>query len=123
MEPHYDFKTSSTHLLDYVLEGGVNPFFRMKQFRRLLEVKPLVRILEAHNGLTGLIVEKTRIIKDGKKLEFDGMWESSLTDSTSKGKPDIAVIDTTSRMQTIQQILELTTKPIFVDGDTGDLTP
>lgn len=121
VEPHYDFKTSSTRLLDYVLEDGINPFFRMKQLRRLLEVKPLIRILEAHNGLTGLIVEKTRIVKDGKKLEFDGMWESSLTDSTSKGKPDIAAIDMTSRMQTIEQILEVTTKPIIVDGDNGGL--
>jgi phosphoenolpyruvate phosphomutase len=94
----------------------------LKQLRRLIEIKPIVRILEAHNGLTGLIVEKTRVKKGGKYLEFDGMWESSLTDSTSKGKPDTAAVDVTSRLQTIEQILEVTTKPMIVDGDSGGLT-
>jgi len=75
--------------------------------------------MEAHNGLTGLIVEKTSIEKNGKNLEFDGIWESSLTDSTSKGKPDTELVDFTSRFQSIEEILEVTTKPIIVDGDTG----
>ncbi len=79
----------------------------------------MVRILEAHNGLTGLIVEKTKIEQDGKIKEFDGMWVSSLCDSTAKGKPDIELVDLTSRMNTINDILEVTTKPIILDGDTG----
>jgi len=81
-----------------------------------------VRILEVHNGLSGLIAEKIKVIRKKKTLEFDGMWESSLTDSASKGKPDIAAVDVTSRLQTIEQILEVTTKPIIVDGDNGGLT-
>ncbi|MBT6937380.1 MAG: phosphoenolpyruvate mutase, partial [Candidatus Marinimicrobia bacterium] len=95
------------------------PGKRMKTLRRLINAKPIVRILEAHNGLTGLIVEKTSIEKDGKKLEFDGIWESSLTDSTAKGKPDTELVDFSSRFSTIEEILEVTTKPMIVDGDTG----
>lgn len=77
--------------------------------------------MEAHNGLTGLIVEKIQIVKNGKVFQFDGIWESSLTDSLSKGKPDTSAVDTTSRLQTIEQILEVTTKPLIVDGDNGGL--
>ena len=91
----------------------------MKTLRRLINVKPVVRILEAHNGLTGLIVEKIKIEKNGQKIEFDGIWESSLTDSTAKGKPDTELVDFSSRFSTIEEILEVTTKPIIVDGDTG----
>ena len=91
----------------------------MKTLRRLIGVKPIVRILEAHNGLTGLIAEKTQIKKDGRTVEFDGIWESSLTDSTAKGKPDTELVDFSSRFSTIEEILEVTTKPIIVDGDTG----
>lgn len=112
---------SSTQLVDSVLEAGVTPSYRLEKLRRLLKLKPLVRIMEVHNGLTGLIVEKTKITKNGKVLEFDGMWESSLTDSVSKGRPDIAAVDTTSRIQTIEQILEVTTKPMIVDADSGGL--
>jgi len=85
----------------------------------MLNAKEIVRILEAHNGLTGLIVEKTKVNTGGVEREFDGMWISSLTDSTAKGKPDIELVDITSRMNTINDILEVTTKPIILDGDTG----
>ena len=122
VEPSFTKGISSTELISYAAGLGVSPDERLKQFRRLLEFKPLVRVLEAHNGLTGLIVEKTKVQKGRKKLEFDGMWESSLTDSTSKGKPDTAAVDVTSRLQTIEQILEVTTKPMIVDGDSGGLT-
>ncbi|MCK5221240.1 MAG: phosphoenolpyruvate mutase [Candidatus Aminicenantes bacterium] len=81
----------------------------------------MIRIMEAHNGLTGLIVEKTIVEVDSFKKEFDGMWLSSLTDSVSKGKPDIGFVDLTSRMNTINNILEVTTKPIIYDGDSGGL--
>lgn len=94
---------------------------RVKKLRILLKKKSIVRVLEAHNGLTGLIVEKTKIYKDNKKIEFDCIWESSLTDSISKGKPDISVVDMTSRISTINEILEVTTKPIIVDADNGGL--
>jgi phosphoenolpyruvate phosphomutase / 2-hydroxyethylphosphonate cytidylyltransferase len=119
VEPKYTEGVSSTDLISSVKARGITPGKRMETLRRLINVKPIVRILEAHNGLTGLIVEKTSIEKDGKKIEFDGIWESSLTDSTSKGKPDTELVDFTSRFQSIEEILEVTTKPIIVDGDTG----
>ena len=119
VEPEYTKGISSTRLINAVQSKGVTPGERMKVLRRLMNVKPIVRILEAHNGLTGLIVENTHIIKEGNNIEFDGIWASSLTDSTSKGKPDTELVDFTSRFSTIEEILEVTTKPIIVDGDTG----
>ena len=121
IEPEYTKNISSTQLINQMLEVGTTPQIRMKKLRRLLELKPLVRILEVHNGLTGLIVEKTKITDDGNIREFDGMWVSSLTESTSKGKPDIEYADFTSRMHTIEQIFEVTTKPLIFDGDSGGL--
>ena len=119
IEPEYTKGISSTRLIDSVQSKGVTPGERMKVLRRLINVKPIVRVLESHNGLTGLIVENTNIIKEGKNIEFDGIWASSLTDSTIKGKPDTELVDFTSRFSTIEEILEVTTKPIIVDGDTG----
>lgn len=78
-------------------------------------------MLEAHNGITGLIVEKTRVETPQGIRQFDAMWVSSLCDSTAKGKPDIELVDMTSRLNTIEEIMEVTTKPIILDGDTGGL--
>ena len=119
VEPKYTEGISSTDLINAVKALGITPGKRMKTLRRLIDAKPIVRILEAHNGLTGLIVEKTSIEKNGQKIEFDGIWECSLTDSTAKGKPDTELVDFSSRFSTIEEILEVTTKPIIVDGDTG----
>tara|TARA_Y100000310_G_scaffold202593_1_gene202821 strand:- start:1239 stop:2531 length:1293 start_codon:yes stop_codon:yes gene_type:complete len=110
---------SSTQLHQILKEIGTTPEARMKKLRRLLNAKEMVRFLEAHNGLSGLIVENTKIEKDNKREEFDGIWISSLTDSTAKGKPDIELVE---RMDTLNQIIETTTKPIIVDGDTGGRT-
>jgi phosphoenolpyruvate mutase len=85
-------------------------------------MKGLVTALEAHSGITGLICEKTKVLQDGKTYQFDAMWLSSLCDSTAKGKPDIELVDMTSRFRTIDEIMEVTTKPIIFDGDTGGLT-
>lgn len=99
---------------------GTTADSRRASLRKLITYKTCVKIMEAHNGLTGLIVEKTRKIGDDAIVnQFDGMWVSSLCDSTSKGKPDIELVDLTSRMNTINEIMEVTTKPIIVDGDTG----
>ena len=98
------------------------PEYRRKRLRQLLEMTPVVKVLEAHSGLTGLIVEKTVVEDHGKLDQFDAMWVSSLCDSTAKGKPDIELVDMTSRFRTIYDILEVTTKPIIFDGDTGGLT-
>jgi len=122
VELEYTESVSSTQLIDTLKERGVTPNVRLKSLRRLLSAKPLVRILEAHNGLTGLIVEKTSIQKGRQKREFDGLWLSSLTGSASMGKPDTEVVDFSSRFQTIEEIMEVTTKPIIVDGDTGGKT-
>ena len=122
VEIPYTQGISSTYLNAKVREIGTTPEIRMKMLRRLLNVKPIVRILEAHNGLTGLIAEHTKIEKDNILREFDGMWLSSLTDSTAKGKPDIECVDLTSRVNTINEIMEVTTKPIIFDGDTGGIS-
>ena len=99
------------------------PEYRRKRLRQLIEMNPIVKTMEAHNGLTGLIVEKTVVeTNDGRLDQFDAMWVSSLCDSTAKGKPDIELVDITSRLQTIRDITEVTTKPIIFDGDTGGLT-
>lgn len=95
------------------------PDVRRGRLRKLLEMKKTVSILEAHSGITGLIAEKTTVLQDGKAYQFDGMWVSSLCDSTAKGKPDIELVDMSSRMRTIDDIMEVTTKPIILDGDTG----
>ncbi|MDP3733900.1 MAG: phosphoenolpyruvate mutase [Nanoarchaeota archaeon] len=121
VEPPYTANISSTKLNSALREVGTTPDIRRQRLRRLLDAKPIVRVLEAHNGLTGLIVENTSIIHNNSKKEFDCAWISSLTDSTAKGKPDIEIIDFSSRMDTIHHILEATTKPLIVDGDTGGL--
>ena len=98
------------------------PEFRRKRLRQLISMTPVVKAMEAHSGLTGLIVEKTVVEHEGKLDQFDAMWISSLCDSTAKGKPDIELVDMTSRFRTIDDITEVTTKPIIFDGDTGGLT-
>lgn len=98
------------------------PDMRRARLKKLINMKGLVTAIEAHSGITGLIAEKTTVLQDGKTYQFDAMWVSSLCDSTSKGKPDIELVDMTSRFRTIDDIMEVTTKPIIFDGDTGGLT-
>jgi len=98
------------------------PEYRRKRLRQLIEMGHVVKTIEAHSGLTGLIAEKTVVEHEGKLNQFDAMWVSSLCDSTAKGKPDIELVDMTSRFRTIDDIMEVTTKPIIFDGDTGGLT-
>ena len=98
------------------------PDYRRGRLRKLIALKGLVTAIEAHSGITGLIAEKTAVLQDGRTYQFDAMWVSSLCDSVSKGKPDIELVDMTSRFRTIDDIMEVTTKPIIFDGDTGGLT-
>jgi len=98
------------------------PDFRRGRLKKLINMKGTVTAMEAHSGITGLIVEKTKVLQEGKTYQFDAMWISSLCDSTAKGKPDIELVDMTSRFRTIDDIMEVTTKPIIFDGDTGGLT-
>lgn len=101
---------------------GTTPQARLKSLRRLITAKPIVRIMESHCGLTGLIIEHTKVEVGNEVREFDGMWASSLTDSTSKGKPDIEAVDLTTRLHDLNDSLEVTTKPVIYDGDTGGKT-
>ncbi len=98
------------------------PDIRRGRLKRLIGLKDIVTVIEAHSGITGLIAEKTTVYKDGAAYQFDAMWVSSLCDSTAKGKPDIELVDMTSRLRTVDDIMEVTTKPIILDGDTGGLT-
>jgi phosphoenolpyruvate phosphomutase / 2-hydroxyethylphosphonate cytidylyltransferase len=119
VEVPYTQGISSTQLHGSLKQIGTTPSVRLSRLRRLIDAQPLVRLMEAHSGLTGLIVEHTQVERDGRKLEFDGMWSSSLTDSTSRGKPDIEAVDISSRLQIINDLFEVTTKPLVFDGDTG----
>jgi len=97
------------------------PDMRRARLRKAIEMKGTVSAMEAHSGLTGLIVENTVVYQNGEARQFDAMWISSLCDSTAKGKPDIELVDMTSRFRTIDDIMEVTTKPIIFDGDTGGM--
>jgi phosphoenolpyruvate phosphomutase len=121
IEPSYTTGISSSQLNKALQEVGTTPDIRRALLRRLLNAKDIVRVMEAHSGLSGLIVENCRISVSNKEREFDAMWLSSLTDSTCKGKPDIECVDLTSRLHTVNDILEITTKPIIYDGDSGGL--
>lgn len=112
---------SSTQLNKILKEIGTTPDIRRYKLKRLIEHKDIVTICEAHNGLTGLIVENANIDENGKKKEFDGLWISSLTQTAAKAKPDIGYLDTTTRIEVLNDILEITTKPIIYDGDNGGL--
>jgi phosphoenolpyruvate phosphomutase len=120
VEVPYTTGISSTSLQKTIREIGITPDNRLKRLKRILAVKSPAVAMEAHNGLSGLIVEET-VVENGKgaPVEFDAIWLSSLTDSFSKGKPDTEAIDFTSRLQTVNEIIEVTTKPIIFDGDTG----
>ncbi|MBQ6070969.1 MAG: phosphoenolpyruvate mutase [Bacteroidales bacterium] len=119
IEIPYTKGISASGLKEAIDSLGVTPQARLASLRRLISAKPIVRILESHNGLTGLIAEHTSVEVNGQHREFDGMWASSLTDSTSKGKPDIEAVDLTTRLHDLNDTLEVTTKPVIFDGDTG----
>jgi phosphoenolpyruvate mutase len=120
VEIPYTSGISSTAIQKVLKEMGTTPDIRRGRLRRLLQVKPILRFLDIHNALSGLIIEKTVLdMNDGRSREFDGMWGSSLTDSTAKGKPDIEAVDVSARMTTLNEVLEVTTKPVIYDGDTG----
>ena len=97
------------------------PEFRRRRLRQLLQLRPIVKAIEVHSGLTGLLAEKTVVEHNGELDQFDAQWISSLCDSTAKGKPDIELVDMTSRFRTIDDVMEVTTKPIVFDGDTGGM--
>ena len=122
IEVKYTYNPAIKKIDDQLKEKLAMPEYRRKRLRQLIEMCPVVKTIEAHSGLTGLIAEKTVVENNGKLDQFDAMWVSSLCDSTAKGKPDIELVDMSSRLRTIDDIMEVTTKPIILDGDTGGLT-
>ena len=121
IEVAYTYNENVKKIDDNIKEKLAMPEFRRKRLRQLLKLCPIVKTIEVHSGLTGLIAEKTVVEHNGELNQFDAMWLSSLCDSTAKGKPDIELVDMSSRMRTIDDIMEVTTKPIILDGDTGGL--
>ena len=120
IEIPYSSEISEVQIKDKMRKLGITTGTRLGRLRRLIASKPVVKILEVHNALSGLIAENaSESLDDGEIVTFDGMWSSSLTDSTSKGKPDIEAVDTTARLTTINEIFEVTTKPMIYDADTG----
>ena len=122
IEIPYTIGVNSSALNEAIRSLGTTPDIRLKTLRRLIEIKKPIRIMEAHSGISALIIENLEIEKEDGMHSFDGIWSSSLTDSASKGKPDIEAVDLTTRMQDLTNILECTTKPIIYDGDTGGKT-
>jgi phosphoenolpyruvate phosphomutase len=119
VEIPYTQGVNSSSINEAVRSIGTTPDIRLKTLSRLLDAKKIVRIMEAHSGLSGLIIENLEIEKEDGLHSFDGMWSSSLTDSANKGKPDIEAVDLTTRLNDLTNILECTTKPIIFDADTG----
>lgn len=119
IEVPYTKSISTSEIVAEMNRIGTTPEKRKGALKKLIELKPIVKLLEVHNGLTGLIVENLEIERGNNFDHFDGMWLSSLTTSASKGKPDTELVDFSARFQSIEEIIEVTTKPIIVDGDTG----
>ena len=121
IEVPYTYNEKVKKIDDQIKEKLAMPEYRRKRLRQLIKTVPIVKTIEVHSGLTGLIAEKTVVEHDGGLDQFDAMWISSLCDSTAKGKPDIELVDMSSRLRTIDDVLDVTTKPIILDGDTGGL--
>ena len=122
IEVPYTKGISSTKLIEAEKSIGTTPDIRRKSLLRCLNSKPITKIIDIHSGLSGLVVENTKVNIGNKVEEFDGMWASSLTNTAAKGKPDIEAVDLTERLQLVNEVLEVTTKPIVYDADTGGKT-
>ncbi len=119
IELPYSNEYSNEKLANHYRSRYVDPVSRKTNLKKLIDMKSIVRAIEAHNGISSLIVENAKVYKESDIKSFDAIWISSLTDSTAKGKPDIELVDMSSRVQTIQEVMEVSTKPIIFDGDTG----
>ena len=119
IEPKFTKNISSSSIKSKILEAGVSPQNRISRLKRLINSKDIVRVLESHNSLTGLIIENLKVEKNKKVEEFDCMWSSSLTDSATKGKPDNQSVDYSSRISSLNDMLDVTSKPLIFDADNG----
>jgi len=118
VEPRYT-KNISSSLIKSKLSSQLTPASRISILKRMLNNKSIVRVLESHSPLSGLIAENTKIEKGKNILQFDAMWSSSLTDSSVKGKPDNQSLDFSSRFSDLGDLLDATTKPLIFDADNG----
>ena len=121
IEASYTYSPEIKKIDDRMKEKLAMPEFRRRRLKQLISMRPIVKTIEVHSGLTGLIAEKTIVEHENELDQFDAMWISSLCDSTAKGKPDIELVDMSSRIRTIDDVMDVTTKPIILDGDTGGL--
>ena len=119
IELPYSSDVDALKLKEQSLQNNVSSYSRIQLLSYLIKNKKILRILEVHNPLSALIAENSKYKSKGKVIEYDGFWSSSLTDSTSKGKPDIEAVDTSERLNSINQIFDVTYKPMIYDGDTG----
>jgi len=119
IEPKYTKNISSSEIKQNILKVGTSPDTRKSKLKRLIEARNIVRILESHSALTGMIIENLKVTKQQTYLEFDGMWSSSLTDSALRGKPDNQSVDYSTRIAGLNEIFEVTTKPLIFDADNG----
>ena len=119
IEPKYTKNISSTSIKKEMTNIISSPQNRVSRLKRLMGSKEIVRILESHNSLTGLIIDKINVVKNKKTIEFDGMWSSSLTDSATKGKPDNSAVDFSSRISSLNEMMDVTSKPLVFDADNG----
>lgn len=119
IEPKYTKNISSSDIKNKILDYGNSTKNRVSILKRLISSKEIVRILESHNSLTGLIIENLKVVKKNMNFEFDGMWSSSLTDSATKGKPDNSSVDFSSRISSLNDMMEVTAKPLIFDADNG----
>lgn len=119
IEPKYTKNISSSDIKNKILDYGNSTKNRVSILKRLISSKKIVRILESHNSLTGLIIENLKVVKKNMNFEFDGMWSSSLTDSATKGKPDNSSVDFSSRISSLNDMMEVTAKPLIFDADNG----
>jgi phosphoenolpyruvate phosphomutase len=119
VEPKYTKNISSSEIKSKLLEFATIPQNRVSRLKRLMSSKDIVKILESHNSLTGLIIENLKVKKSHYEIEFDGMWSSSLTDSATKGKPDNSSVDFSSRISSLNDMMDVTTKPLIFDADNG----
>ena len=119
VEPKYTKNISSSEIKNKLMEFATTPQNRVSRLKRLMASKEIVKILESHNSLTGLIIENLKVKKNHYDIEFDGMWSSSLTDSATKGKPDNSSVDFSSRISSLNEMMDVTTKPLIFDADNG----
>ena len=119
IEPKYTKNISSTLIKKEMSSIISAPENRVSRLKRIMNSKNIVRVLESHNSLTGLIIDKINIVKNKKKLEFDGMWSSSLTDSATKGLPDNSSLSFSARISSLNDMMDVTSKPLIFDADNG----